>query len=82
MSSSPPSSREIKAISKNDVHRICSGQVVLNLATAVKELVENSLDAGATSVDVLVKDYGSELVQVADNGCGVLPENFQALSKW
>ncbi|XP_039286166.1 mismatch repair endonuclease PMS2 [Nilaparvata lugens] len=80
MSSSPSSSREIKAISKNDVHRICSGQVVLNLATAVKELVENSLDAGATSVDVLVKDYGSELVQVADNGCGVLPENFQALT--
>ncbi|RZF47591.1 hypothetical protein LSTR_LSTR012213 [Laodelphax striatellus] len=80
MSSPVPSSKEIKAISKNDVHRICSGQVVLNLATAVKELVENSLDAGATCVDVLVKDYGSELVQVADNGCGVLPENFQALT--
>ena len=42
--------KAIQAIDKGDVHRICSGQVVLNLATAIKELVENSIDAGATSV--------------------------------
>jgi len=40
----------IQAIDASTVHRICSGQVVLTLATAVKELVENSLDAGATSI--------------------------------
>ena len=40
----------IQAIDASTIHRICSGQVVLTLATAVKELVENSLDAGATSI--------------------------------
>jgi hypothetical protein len=42
----------IKAIDKASVSRICSGQVILDLSTAVKELVENALDAGATSVEV------------------------------
>jgi DNA mismatch repair protein PMS2 len=51
------------------------------LATAVKELVENSLDAGATVIEVRMKEYGSELVEVIDNGVGVEEENFQALSK-
>ncbi|XP_069701490.1 mismatch repair endonuclease PMS2 isoform X2 [Periplaneta americana] len=70
----------IQAISKNDVHQICSGQVVLNLATAVKELVENSLDAGATVIEIRLKEYGSELVEVIDNGSGVDENNFQALN--
>lgn len=41
---------EIARIAKADVHRITSGQVVLDVQTAVKELVENALDAGATSI--------------------------------
>ncbi|KAK9789027.1 hypothetical protein WJX73_005134 [Symbiochloris irregularis] len=72
--------RRIKAIDRAAVHRICSGQVVLDLATAVKELVENAIDAGATNVEVRVREYGSELVEVADNGCGVSATDYQSLT--
>jgi DNA mismatch repair protein PMS2 len=71
----------IKRIDKRSVHQICSGQVILSLAVAVKELVENGLDAGATSIEVRLKDYGGECVEVADNGCGIEPSNFEALAK-
>ena len=43
-------SKSIKAIDKSSIHRITSGQVVIDLQNAIKELLENSLDAGATSV--------------------------------
>lgn len=44
----------IQAIDCESIKRICSGQVVVDLATAVKEMVENSLDSGATSVEIKV----------------------------
>ncbi|KAK3852034.1 hypothetical protein Pcinc_041360 [Petrolisthes cinctipes] len=77
---SQESAKSIKAIDKTTVHRICSGQVVLTLATAVKELVENSLDAGATSVEVKLKDHGATLIEVLDNGSGVEEKDFEALT--
>ena len=49
----------IKSIDVNTVHRICSGQVVLTLAVAVKELVENSLDSGATAIGCRLKGINS-----------------------
>ncbi|XP_055266295.1 mismatch repair endonuclease PMS2 isoform X3 [Moschus berezovskii] len=72
--------KAIKPIDRKSVHQICSGQVVLGLSTAVKELVENSVDAGATSIDLRLKDYGVELIEVSDNGCGVEEENFEGLT--
>eukprot|EP00041_Stephanoeca_diplocostata_P037549 m.1424371 g.1424371 ORF g.1424371 m.1424371 type:complete len:916 (+) comp25061_c0_seq19:134-2881(+) len=71
---------EIKPISKSSVHRICSGQVVLSLAIAVKELLENAIDAGATSVDVKLKNYGLDLISVTDNGCGIAEDNYAKLT--
>ncbi|KAL3517451.1 hypothetical protein ACH5RR_020040 [Cinchona calisaya] len=70
----------IRPINKGVVHRICSGQVILDLSSAVKELVENSLDAGATSIEIALKDYGEDSVQVIDNGCGISPHNFKVLA--
>ncbi|XP_006150251.1 mismatch repair endonuclease PMS2 isoform X2 [Tupaia chinensis] len=72
--------KAIKPIDRKSVHQICSGQVVLSLSTAVKELVENSLDAGATSIDLRLKDYGVDFIEVSDNGCGVEEENFEGLT--
>lgn len=52
---------------------------MLNLATAVKELIENSLDAGATSVELRLKEFGKDSVEVTDNGAGIHPDNFEGL---
>ncbi|RDD42073.1 DNA mismatch repair protein pms1 [Trichoplax sp. H2] len=74
------SNSTIKQISQKHVHQICSGQVILNLAAAVKELVENSVDAGANQVDVRLKDYGADTVEVSDNGSGIHPDDFEVLA--
>jgi DNA mismatch repair protein PMS2 len=60
----------IQAIDKASVAKICSGQVILDLATAVKELVENALDAGATSVEVRLKEHGLQLIEVSSSSSG------------
>ena len=62
------------------VHRICAGQVVVDLASAVKELVENAIDAGASSVEVKLKEFGGESIEVSDNGGGIAPENYAGLA--
>ena len=74
-------STTITPIDPSSVHRICSGQVIVDLATAVKELIENSLDAGATAIDIRLKEYGSEVIEVSDNGGGVSPGDRKLLMK-
>lgn len=78
--SSSSSKVKIRAIDRKDVHHIQSGQVIVDLATAVKELVENSLDAGATHVEVRLKEYGLTSFEVTDDGSGVDPSNYEALT--
>ncbi|KAI0798252.1 hypothetical protein C8Q75DRAFT_845669 [Abortiporus biennis] len=74
------SKAEIKAIDVSSIHKISSGQVVIDLQTAVKELVENSLDAGATNIEVRFKDYGLESIEVIDNGSGIAPADYDAVA--
>ncbi|KAJ3799796.1 DNA mismatch repair protein MutL [Lentinula aff. detonsa] len=71
----------IRAIDGSSIHRITSGQVVIDLQTAVKELVENSLDAGATSIDVRFKNYGLKSIEVLDNGSGISENDFDSIGR-
>ena len=61
----------IKLLPDSVANQIAAGEVVQRPASAVKELLENSIDSGATSVQLIIKDAGKTLIQVIDNGCGM-----------
>lgn len=69
----------IQRIELVDVHRITSGQVITDLMSAVKELLENALDSGATQIHLTFKNYGLDSLTVSDNGSGIRDEDFESL---
>ncbi|OGC36228.1 hypothetical protein A2311_05765 [candidate division WOR-1 bacterium RIFOXYB2_FULL_48_7] len=62
---------KIKILSDDLINKIAAGEVVERPASIVKELVENSIDAGATQIIIEVEEAGKKLVRVTDNGCGL-----------
>jgi DNA mismatch repair protein MutL len=61
----------IELLPDSVANQIAAGEVIQRPASVVKELVENSIDAGSTSIKLIIKDAGKTLIQVIDNGCGM-----------
>lgn len=61
----------IRLLPDSVANQIAAGEVIQRPASVIKELVENAVDAGATDINIVVKDAGKTLIQVIDNGCGM-----------
>ncbi|KAK3398504.1 hypothetical protein B0T20DRAFT_469478 [Sordaria brevicollis] len=70
----------IRAIDSSTIHQIQSGQVIVDLCSVAKELVENALDAGATTIDVRFKNQGLDSIEVQDNGSGISSSNYESIA--
>ena len=70
--------KKINLLSKKIYNRIAAGEVVDRPYSAVKELVENSIDANATDIEIYIEGGGKQLIRVVDNGTGIEKDDLPA----
>ena len=66
-----PAPRRIKTLAQDVVNKIAAGEIIVTPVHALKELIENAVDAGSTALEILVKEGGLKLLQISDNGHGI-----------
>ncbi|CCK68952.1 ATP-binding mismatch repair protein KNAG_0B05200 [Huiozyma naganishii CBS 8797] len=71
---------QIRSLEGVDIHKLTSGQVIIDLTTAVKELVDNSIDAHSSQIDILFKNYGTDSFECSDNGDGISTGDLDTLA--
>jgi len=69
----------IKKLNRKSIKRLCVNQVISNLASCLKELLENSIDANSTNIEILLKERGIKEIIVKDNGIGINQADLELL---